>query len=137
MVNRVIIIGNLGQDAELRRLENGTAVARLSVATNESYKDKSGEWQTQTEWHTVVMWRGQAERAANLRKGNQVYIEGKLTTRTWKDKEGNDRRTTEVVANYFRQLDRRDDYDQPEVEPVTTPATTAEGDLGPDDDLPF
>ncbi len=109
MVNRVILIGNLGADPEVRRLENGAVVAKIRVATNESYKDKNGEWQTITEWHDVVLWRGLAERAeANLKKGFQVYIEGKLTHRTWQDQDGNNRRTTEVVANYFRSLTKRE-----------------------------
>lgn len=109
MVNRVILIGNLGRDPEVRRLENGAVVAKFSVATNESYKDKAGEWQTQTEWHDVVVWRMLAERAeSQLKKGSQVYVEGKLTHRTWQDQDGNNRKTTEVLANYFRSLSRRE-----------------------------
>ncbi len=105
MVNRVILIGNLGKDPEVRRLENGAVVAKFTVATNESYKDKSGEWQQLTEWHDVVAWRSLAERAeATLKKGMPVYVEGKLTHRTWQDQDGNNRRSTEVVANYFRAL---------------------------------
>ncbi|MEM9261102.1 MAG: single-stranded DNA-binding protein [Bacteroidota bacterium] len=110
MVNRVILIGNLGRDPEVRRLENGAAVAKFSVATNENYRDKSGEWQSITEWHDVVMWRNLAERAeSQLKKGAQVYIEGKLSHRTWQDQDGNNRKTTEVVANYFRAISRRDE----------------------------
>ena len=109
MVNRVILIGNLGRDPEIRRLENGAVVAKFSIATNENYKDKSGEWQTQTEWHDVVVWRALAERAeSQLKKGAQVYIEGKLTHRSWQDQEGNNRRTTEVVGAFFRVLGRRE-----------------------------
>ncbi|HMQ46290.1 MAG TPA: single-stranded DNA-binding protein [Saprospiraceae bacterium] len=105
MVNRVILIGNLGRDPEVRRLENGAVVAKFPIATNDNYKDKSGEWQTQTEWHDVVVWRNLAERAeATLKKGTPVYVEGKLTHRTWQDQDGNNRKTTEVVANYFRAL---------------------------------
>lgn len=105
MVNRVILIGNLGKDPEVRRLENGAVVAKFSIATNENYKDKNGDWQTLTEWHDIVVWRSQAERAeAQLKKGMPVYLEGKLTHRTWEDQEGNKRKTTEVVANYFRSL---------------------------------
>jgi len=112
MVNRVILIGNLGKDPEVRRLENGAVVAKFSVATNENYKDKSGEWQTLTEWHDVVAWRSLGERAeSQLKKGTPVYIEGKLTHRSWEDQEGNKRRTTEVVANYFRSLATRRDSD--------------------------
>lgn len=109
MVNRVILIGNLGKDPEVRRLENGAVVAKFSVATNENYKDKSGEWQTQTEWHDVVVWRTLAERAeSTLKKGAQVYVEGKLTHRSWQDQDGNNRRTTEVVASYFRTIGKRE-----------------------------
>lgn len=103
MVNRVILIGNLGRDPEVRRLETGAVVAKFSLATNESYKDKNGEWQTQTEWHDVVVWRTLAERAeSTLKKGMSVYIEGKLTHRNWQDQDGNTRYATEVVASYFR-----------------------------------
>lgn len=110
MVNRVILIGNLGRDPEVRRLDNGAVVAKFSIATNENYRDKSGEWQTLTEWHDIVMWRSLAERAeSQLKKGFPVYIEGKLTHRNWEDQDGNKRKTTEVVANYFRSLATRRD----------------------------
>ena len=109
MVNRVILIGNLGKDPEVRRLENGAAVAKFSLATNENYKDKSGEWQTQTEWHNIVAWRNLAERAeTSLKKGMTLYVEGKLSTRSWQDQDGNTRYTTEVVANYFRILNKKE-----------------------------
>lgn len=109
MVNRVILIGNLGKDPEVRRLENGAVVAKFSVATNENYKDRSGEWQTQTEWHDIVVWRNLAERAeSSLKKGMAIYLEGKLTHRSWQDQEGNNRRTTEVVASYFRIISKRE-----------------------------
>lgn len=109
MINRVILIGNLGRDPEVRRLENGAAVAKFAVATNENYKDKNGDWQTQTEWHDVVVWRNLAERAeSTLKKGMQVYVEGKLTHRTWQDQDGNNRRTTEVVGSYFRIIDKKE-----------------------------
>ena len=109
MVNRVILIGNLGKDPEVRRLENGAVVAKFSVATNENYKDRNGEWQTQTEWHDIVVWRMLAERAeSTLKKGMAVYVEGKLTHRSWQDQDGNPRRTTEVVASYFRAIGKRE-----------------------------
>jgi single-strand DNA-binding protein len=112
MVNRVILIGNLGKDPEVRRLENGAVVAKFSVATNENYRDKSGEWQTLTEWHDVVVWRSLAERAeTQLKKGALVYVDGKLTHRSWEDQDGNKRRTTEVVGSYFRALGTRRDGD--------------------------
>lgn len=108
MVNKVILIGNLGKDPEVRRLENGAVVAKFSVATNENYKDKTGEWQTLTEWHDVVVWRQLAERAEQqLKKGMTVFVEGKLSTRTWQDQEGHNRKTTEIVASYFRNLSGR------------------------------
>ena len=88
MINKVIIIGNLGKDPEVRHLDSGVVVAKFPVATNESYKDKSGEWKTLTEWHDVVVWRNLAERAERtLSKGKLVFIEGKITKRKWQDKE--------------------------------------------------
>ena len=110
MINKVTLIGRLGQDPEVRRLENGAAVAKLNLATNERYRDKNGEWQELTEWHRVILWRWLAERAEqSLKKGSLVYIDGKLTTRKWQDNNGNERYTTEVVANTFRALERRED----------------------------
>ncbi|MCL4109226.1 UNVERIFIED_CONTAM: hypothetical protein GTU68_062994 [Idotea baltica] len=109
MINKVTLIGNLGRDPEIRHFENGSSVGKFSVATNENYRDKNGEWQTQTEWHDVVVWRNLAERAEkSLKKGSMVYIEGKLTHRKYQDKDGKDRYITEVVANTFRLLDRRE-----------------------------
>lgn len=109
MINKVILIGNLGRDPETRRLDSGVAVSKFSVATNESFQDKNGEWQQQTEWHNIVCWRGLAERVENtLKKGHRVYLEGKLTTRKWQDKDGNDRYTTDIVARTLRTLERRD-----------------------------
>ncbi len=150
MINKVTLIGNLGQDPEIRRLENGAVVARFSVATNESYKDRNGEWQTRTEWHTVVAWRNLAEIVErNFKKGKQVYVEGKLTHRKWQDKEGNDRYTTEIVANTLRILGRREEGEggeggsnyTPNTQPATNtnPATpqAAEPMQAADDDLPF
>ncbi len=109
MVNKVILIGNLGRDPEVRKLDNGSTVGRFSVATNESYMDKNNEWQTITEWHNIVVWRNLAERAERqLKKGSMVFVEGKLTTRKWQDQNGADKYTTEVVANTFRILERKD-----------------------------
>lgn len=99
-VNKVILIGNLGKDPEVRRLDSGTAVANFPLATTEVFKDKNGQKVEQTEWHNIVLWRGQAEFAEkNLKKGYTVYIEGKLRTRSWEDKEKNKRYATEVVAD--------------------------------------
>lgn len=106
MVNKVILIGNLGKDPEHKILDNGTELTRFSVATSENYKDKNGDWQQQTEWHDIIFWRGQAERAAKLKKGDTVYIEGKYTHRTWQDNDGNNRKSSEVVGSYFRKLNK-------------------------------
>ncbi len=140
MINKVILIGNLGKDPEVRRLESGAAVARLTLATNESYKDKSGEWQTLTEWHNVICWRHLAERAETiLKKGSKVYIEGKLSTRKWTDKDNNERYTTEVIANTFRSLDKKEGGSSNNFpSPQDAPATSAPADASKeDDDLPF
>ena len=107
-VNKVILIGNLGKDPEIRTLNNGTQVTTIPIATSESYRDKTtGEQRDITDWHNVVLWRGLAEIAGKyLRKGSKVYIEGKLKNRTWEDQEGNTRYATEVVADVMTMLDR-------------------------------
>jgi single-strand DNA-binding protein len=108
-INKVILVGNLGADPETRYMPSGTAVTNLSVATSESWKDKqTGEQNERTEWHKVVMFDRLAEIAAEyLRKGSQVYIEGKLQTRKWQDRDGNDRWTTEIRANEMQMLGGR------------------------------
>lgn len=108
-INKVILIGNLGQDPETRTTPGGTTVTNLRLATSESWRDKtSGEMKEQTEWHTIVMWGRLGEIGAEyLRKGSQVYIEGRLQTRKWQDKSGNDRYTTEVVASEMQMLGSR------------------------------
>ncbi len=108
-VNKVILIGNLGQDPEVRYMPNGGAVTNISVATSETWKDKNtGEQQERTEWHRVVMFRRLAEIAGEyLKKGSKVYIEGRLQTRKWQDQQGNDRYTTEIVADQMQMLDSR------------------------------
>jgi single-strand DNA-binding protein len=99
-VNKVILLGNLGADPEVRTLESGVKTARLRIATTETYKDKNGEKISQTEWHTVNVWRATADVAEKyLKKGSQVYIEGKIKTRTWKDKEGIDKYATEIICD--------------------------------------
>lgn len=99
-VNKVIILGNLGVDPEVRTLESGVKVCRLSIATSESYTNKSGDRVEQTEWHSVTLWRNLAEIAEKyLRKGNKVYIEGKLRSRSYKDKDGIDRYVTEIIGD--------------------------------------
>ena len=104
-MNKAIIIGNLGKDPEVNQLESGVKVCRLTVATSESYKDKSGQRQTQTEWHNVVLWQGLAEVCEKyLNKGDKVAIEGKITTREWEDKDGNKRYNTEIIASNMEML---------------------------------
>jgi len=109
-VNKVILVGNLGKDPEVRHLENGAAVANFSIATSESYKDKNGNRQEQTEWHNIVLWRKLAEIAEKyVKKGSLVFIEGRLRTRSWDDKDGNKRYTTEVIASSMQMLDKKGD----------------------------
>lgn len=104
-VNRVILIGNLGKDPELKYTSSGTAVATFSLATTERYKDKQGEQQEKTEWHNVVAWRQLAEICGKyLHKGKQVYLEGKIQTRSYDDRDGNKRYITEIVADQMQML---------------------------------
>ena len=107
-INKAILVGNLGKDPEMRYTPNGVAVCSFPMATSETYKDRNtGERVTQTEWHNIVIWRGMAETAEKyLRKGSQVYIEGKIKTRSWEDQQGQKRYTTEVVADVMQLLDR-------------------------------
>mgnify|MGYP001163422065 CR=1 FL=1 len=102
MINRVILIGNLGREAEFKALESGTEVAKFSIATSDAYKDKDGEWQEKTEWHNIVAWAALAKKAGTLEKGATIYLEGKLTHRDWEDPDGHKKYFTEVVASYFR-----------------------------------
>jgi single-strand DNA-binding protein len=109
-VNRVMLIGNLGKDPDTQHLEGNIAVAKFSLATTETFKDRAGKLISQTEWHTVVLWRGLAELAQKyLHKGSLVYIEGRLRTRSWEDKEGNKKFATEVVGDNLIMLDKRSD----------------------------
>ncbi|MBL1233744.1 MAG: single-stranded DNA-binding protein [Flavobacteriales bacterium] len=142
-INKVILVGNLGKDPEVRYLEGGTAVANFPIATSENYTDRnSGEKKTITEWHNVVLWRGLAEIAEKyLKKGNQVYIEGKLRTRKWQDKDGHDRYTTEVVGDSMQMLGRKDDNSSSDSaqQSKSSGAPSAQIDNEPSetDDLPF
>lgn len=128
MINKVTLVGHLGGDPDIRTLENGTPVGRFSVATNENYKDKDGNWQSQTEWHNVVVWRDLAERAKMLKKGSTVYVEGKVSYRKYTDKEGVEKNLTDIVAATFRLLDKREGgsngYDSrfPNSEPAVMPS---------------
>jgi len=107
-VNKVILVGNLGNDPEVRYMPNGNAVANLSLATSESWKDQQGQQQERTEWHRITMYRRLAEIAGEyLKKGSQIYIEGKLQTRKWQDQQGNDKYTTEVIADQLQMLGGR------------------------------
>lgn len=144
-VNKVILVGNLGADPEIRSLESGVKVARLRVATSDSYTNKEGHKIDQTEWHSVTVWRGLAEICEKyLSKGRQVYLEGKLQTRQWKDKEGNDRYTTEIVADTMQMLGRTggenpnetrpQNTSAPQPQPAVQQAPSAESEK---DDLPF
>jgi single-strand DNA-binding protein len=150
-VNKVILIGHLGADPETKSMPSGTSVANLRVATSESYKDKqTNEWQERTEWHRVAMFDRLAEIAGeSLRKGSQVYIEGRLRTRKWQDKQGNDRYSTEIVANEMQMLGGRGGgagagtgagagESRPARSGATEPAAGgAERDVEFDDDIPF
>jgi single-strand DNA-binding protein len=124
-VNKVILVGNLGADPEMRHTGSGDPVCTLSVATSEKYKNRDGELQTTTEWHRVVLFRRLAEIANQyLRKGSSAYFEGQLKTRKWTDKNGLERYTTEVEANELKLLDRQDS--QPEaVKPVVAAKESA------------
>jgi len=105
MVNKAILIGNLGRDPEMRYTSNGTPVCNFSIATNEVYQDRSGQRQKRTEWHNIVVWSKLAEICNQyLTKGKQIYIEGRIQTREWDDRDGNKRRTTEIVANEMKML---------------------------------
>lgn len=112
-LNKVILIGNIGKDPEVRHLEDGATIAKFPLATTETYNDKTGAKITQTEWHNIVLWRGLAEVAEKyLRKGKQVYIEGKLKTRSWEDKDGNKRYITEIIGDNLIMLGRKSDENQ-------------------------
>lgn len=108
-VNKVILVGNLGRDPEVRYMPNGEAVCNFSIATTDTWKDKSGAKQERTEWHNIVMYRKLAEIAGEyLKKGRPVYVEGRLQTRKWQTKEGQDRYTTEIIADQMQMLGGRD-----------------------------
>ncbi len=155
MYNKVILIGNLGGDPDLRTLESGSRVVKFSLATNENYQDKSGEWQKRTEWHNIIGWNNLADRMEkSLKKGMLVFIEGKVSYRKWQDQEGKDRYTTDINANTMRILERRDansfahnfpsesdaaGYVSQPVVPDSSPveASPTKTQLPEEDDLPF
>jgi len=142
-INKVILVGNLGADPESRAMPSGSAVTNIRVATSESWKDKNtGDQQERTEWHNVAFFGRLAEVAGEyLRKGSQVYIEGKLRTRKWQDRDGNDRWTTEVIANEMQMLGGRPGSGAP-AQAQTQAPSAAVSDAPPastefDDDIPF
>ena len=148
-INKVILVGNLGKDPETRYMPSGKAVTNFSIATSESWKDKqTGEQKEQTEWHNIVMYDRLAEIAAEyLRKGSQVYVEGRLRTRKWQDKEGRDRYTTEIIANEMQMLGGRGGAGggvgtESRAEPRPAAPAAERGAAAPardefDDDIPF
>ena len=139
-VNRVILIGNLGKDPEVRAIDTGVKVATFSLATSESYKNKNGERIEQTEWHNIVAWRGLAEIAEKfLKKGNTVYIEGKLRTRSYEDKDKIKRYTTEIFVDNLKMLGGKRDENN-NVPTNNTVSTSQQGSIENsqiDDELPF
>jgi len=144
-VNKVILIGNLGKDPEVRHLENGAVVANFPIATSESYTDKNtGQKVENTDWHNIVVWRGLAGVVEKyVRKGQKVYVEGKLKTRSWQDKDNNTRYTTEVVADELTILSKSENQNGPSQAPYNSGGTPSEpskvDDIikGDKDDLPF
>ena len=136
MVNKVILIGNLGSDPEIRYTQSGTAIATFSLATTEKFKDKDGQVKEQTEWHRIVAWSRLAEVCGEyLHKGSKAYIEGKLQTRKWTDQNGNDKYTTEIIAREMKMLTPRGDgggYQEPP--PQGEPHS---GFSGTGEDVPF
>jgi single-strand DNA-binding protein len=151
-VNKVILVGNLGRDPEVRYMPNGEAVCNFSIATTDSWKDKAGAKQERTEWHNIVMYRKLAEIAGEyLKKGRPVYVEGRLQTRKWQTKEGQDRYTTEIIADQMQMLGGREggsnasddsSYSQAPAKPANAPAKAAPAAGGSnfddfEDDIPF
>lgn len=144
-INKVILVGHLGRDPEMRYTQSEVAVCSFSLATSETYRDRnSGEKVTQTEWHNIILWRGLAETAGKyLRKGSQIYIEGKLRTRKWEDQNGATRYTTEVVADTMQMLDKRESSSAPAPTAAAQPAQPAQpapeasNQASEPDDLPF
>lgn len=120
-VNKVVLMGNLGKEPEMQFLEGNIAVAKFSLATTEAYKDRNGKLLSQTEWHTIVLWRGLAELAQKyLHKGSLVYIEGRLKTRSWEDREGNKKFATEIVGDNLIMLDKRTENQSHDYDPTFT-----------------
>ena len=145
-LNKVMLIGNLGKDPEVRYTASGTAVASFSLATSEKFKNKSGEWEEKTEWHNVTLWARLAEIAGEyLAKGKTVYIEGRLQTRKWQDRDGKDRYTTEIVGEKMQMLSGkgegggggRQGGGKPASDEHNSAPSYDEPAFNPDDDIPF
>lgn len=138
-VNKVILIGNLGKDPEVRHLDSGVSVANFSLATTESYNNKQGERVSQTEWHNIVLWRGLADIAEKyLKKGNSVYVEGKIHTRKWEDKEGNTRYSTDIIADKMTMLGSKPDpNNDSNTNNQDSPNQNDQSEAKIEDDLPF
>ena len=145
-VNKVILIGNLGSDPEVKYTPSGAPVVNVNLATNESWTDRSGERQERTEWHRLVIWRKLAEIVGQyLKKGSKIYVEGRLETRSWDDDQsGQKRYTTEVVVNDLQMLDSRGDFAESGSPPAAQESvsmgggyTPPQGDSSEEDDLPF
>ena len=135
-VNKVILVGHLGRDPELRYTQSGQPVANFSLATSESYSKRDGEREDRTEWHRIVAWGRLAEICAEyLSKGRQIYIEGRIQTREWEDREGEKRRTTEIVAREMQMLGRRGETN-PSYDDSGTPAESTTADQSPTDQSP-
>ena len=133
-VNKVILVGNVGKDPEVRYLEKGVAVARFPLATSETYKSRDGERVTATVWHNIVLWRGLAETAEKyVKKGSQLYIEGKIRTRSYDDRDGNKRYMTEIVADQMQMMGKRSDSrDDDADEKQSATQTSSSKEEGPD-----
>jgi single-strand DNA-binding protein len=140
MVNKVILVGNLGRDPEVRSTPSGQPVATFSLATNRKWKDQSGNRQEETEWHNVVCWGRQAEVAGQyLTKGKQIYVEGRLQTRSWDDKQSGEKKyRTEVICQNFQMLGARGGYDGASQGSTSSPEQPGDFQAQPeDDDIPF
>ncbi|RHR77193.1 single-stranded DNA-binding protein [Odoribacter sp. AF15-53] len=137
MVNKVILIGNVGADPDVKYLEGGVAVARFSLATSEVYNNKNGERVTQTEWHNIVLWRNLAQIAEKyVKKGMMLYVEGRLRTRSWDDQNGVKRYTTEIYGDNFQMLSRKQDNGE-KPQDTSMPQAPDLGGSDDSDDLPF
>jgi single-strand DNA-binding protein len=147
-VNRVVLIGNLGKDPDLQHLEGNIAVAKFPLATTETYKDRNGTLISQTEWHTVVLWRGLADLAQKyLHKGSLIYLEGRIRTRSWEDKDKNKRFITEIIGDNLVMLDKRKEHTENNNNEGTNADSTGFPDINFDnnglgniiskDDMPF